>query len=300
MQRRVIADPVSGRVTVIGVPSTSQVPLVRNPSKSTSMAAEEAAVVGSTTVTSRAGADDCDAFNVITSSETSNGTMMNGTGFENCGGIPGFSNCRVIVAADCRSDGLSTVVQLVVVAWHVVARATPFMRITPPAFPLPGTKFAPSTVSGKLSTAPAITLEGKIVSITGPEVIAIAAADVFVVSATLVATIEIAFGLGATAGAVYSPFASTEPQAEPPQPSPGTPVWTLHVTFAFVVPVTVAKNWLVLGVPSGGGTNAYKGAIAIDTGVVTATVAVPLFEGSAWLTAVRTTGSVAGNDAGAR
>src|SRR5271157_4864680 len=114
MHRFVIADPVNGRVTVIGDPSISQLPLVRYPSKSTSIAAADAAVVGSTTMMSLAVADDCNAFNVIASSETSNGAITNGTGFENCGGIPGFSTCRVIVDADCRSEGLSTVVQLVV------------------------------------------------------------------------------------------------------------------------------------------------------------------------------------------
>ena len=107
--------------------------------------------------------------------------------------------------------------QVVVVA-HVVARATPLRRITEPASPLPATKFKPWTDSGKPSTAPAITLEGKIVSMVGPDVIAIVAEADFVLSAWLVAMIDIAFGEGATVGAVNTPLPSTEPHAAPPQP----------------------------------------------------------------------------------
>jgi hypothetical protein len=40
----------------------------------------------------------------------------------------------------------------------------------------------------------------------------------FVLSASLVAMIEIALGDGAAVGAVKTPLASTEPQAAPPQP----------------------------------------------------------------------------------
>jgi len=68
--------------------------------------------------------------------------------------------------------------------------------------------------------APAIALEGKITSMVGPDVTAMVADAVFVLSATLVAMIEIAFGDGAIVGAVNSPLASTEPQAAPPQPCP--------------------------------------------------------------------------------
>jgi hypothetical protein len=66
--------------------------------------------------------------------------------------------------------------------------------------------------------APAIALDGKITSMVGPDVTAIVADAVFVLSATLVATMEMAFGDGATVGAVNTPLASTEPQAAPPQP----------------------------------------------------------------------------------
>ena len=70
--------------------------------------------------------------------------------------------------------------------------------------------------------APAIALEGKITSMVGPDVTAMVADAVFVLSVTLVAMIEIAFGEGATVGAVNTPLASTEPQAAPPQPWPAT------------------------------------------------------------------------------
>ncbi len=54
----------------------------------------------------------------------------------------------------------------------------------------------------------------------GPDVMAMVAEADFVLSARLVAMIEIAFGEGATVGAVNTPLASTEPQAAPPQPWP--------------------------------------------------------------------------------
>jgi hypothetical protein len=57
-------------------------------------------------------------------------------------------------------------------------------------------------LSGKLITAPASTLDGKIASISGPEVTEIVPVADFVESAWLVATIEIAFGEGAAVGAV--------------------------------------------------------------------------------------------------
>ena len=154
------------------------------------------------------------------SSETSNGTTTNGTGLERRAGAPGLEICRVNVAAVCRSEGVSTIVQVVAVE-HVVGRATPLRRIAEPVPALPGTKFNPCTDTGKPSTAPAIALDGKITSMVGPDVMAIVADPDFVLSATLVAMIEMALGDGATVGAVNTPLASTEPQAAPPQPWPG-------------------------------------------------------------------------------
>lgn len=65
-----------------------------------------------------------------------------------------------------------------------------------------GVKFSPLTASSKLCCAPAMMLEGEIVSIVGPEVIATVAVPASDGVTTLVAVIVIAFGDGAVAGAV--------------------------------------------------------------------------------------------------
>ena len=83
----------------------------------------------------------------------------------------------------------------------MVARATPLSRMVEAEAPAPSTKLIPSTSKGKPSTAPAITLEGKIASMMGPVEMATAAVADFVGSATLVAMIEMALGDGAAVGA---------------------------------------------------------------------------------------------------
>ena len=98
--------------------------------------------------------------------------------------------------------------------------ALPLRRIEEPVPALPGTKFNPCIDTGKPSIAPAIALEGRITSMVGPDVMAMVADADFVLSAMLVATLEMAFGDGATVGAVNTPSASTEPHAAPPQPWP--------------------------------------------------------------------------------
>jgi hypothetical protein len=50
--------------------------------------------------------------------------------------------CKVNVAVVCRSEGVSTIAQVVAVE-HVVGRATPLRRIAEPVPALPGTKFNP-------------------------------------------------------------------------------------------------------------------------------------------------------------
>ncbi len=65
-----------------------------------------------------------------------------------------------------------------------------------------GVKLRPSTASSKLSCAPAITLEGRTVSIVAPDVTATVAVAVRAEFAALVAVMSIAFGEGASAGAV--------------------------------------------------------------------------------------------------
>jgi hypothetical protein len=64
------------------------------------------------------------------------------------------------------------------------------------------TKFSPSRASSKLCCAPAITLDGRTVSIVGPDVTATVAVAESDGLATLVAVMLIAFGEGATVGAV--------------------------------------------------------------------------------------------------
>ena len=87
------------------------------------------------------------------------------------------------------------------VVGQTVARAVPLMRIEEAAAPEPATKFTPCSNSGKLSAAPAITLDGSITLIVGPLVIATVAVADFVASARLVAITDIALGEGATVGA---------------------------------------------------------------------------------------------------
>src|ERR1700720_2337423 len=136
----------------------------------------------------------------MTPTETSKGTITKGTGFESCACGVGFWIWMVSVVADCTSAGLSAVEQVSVLG-HVVARAVPLIRIADAALPEPGTKFRPCTETGKLSTAPAITLDGRITSIAGPLVMVTAAVADFVAPATLVAITEMPLGEGATVGA---------------------------------------------------------------------------------------------------
>jgi len=74
--------------------------------------------------------------------------------------------------------------------------------MTEAATPLPATNPVPCTASGKLSTAPAKTLDGKMISMVGPLVIATVALAVLLASAALVASTVTAFGEGADVGAV--------------------------------------------------------------------------------------------------
>ena len=67
-----------------------QVPLVRNPIKSTLIGDDAAAVVGSTTTMFFPSASGVPELSEIVSSDTSNGTITNGTGLESAAGVPGF------------------------------------------------------------------------------------------------------------------------------------------------------------------------------------------------------------------
>ncbi len=172
-QMLTVVVPEAGRVTVSGEPCAPQLfPPVRGPMKSTLIAADSAAVVGSTTTMSLPFATGSPALNAIASSDRSNGAITNGTGFDSACDGPGFCTWTVSVAAACTSAGVSAIVQLVA-AGQVVLRGAPFRSITDPEPPLPATKFIPWTVNGKPSTAPAITLDGRIREISGPDVSAI-------------------------------------------------------------------------------------------------------------------------------
>jgi hypothetical protein len=162
---------------------------------------EAAAVVGSVTTISALPAVGALAVSEIKAVEISNGTTTNGTGLEIAAGVPGFCTSTMSVPDVDTSDGLSAVAHWPAVA-QVVARGDLFNKIVDAAFPLPAIKFTPWITRGKPSTAPAITLEGRIVSMTGPLVIVTVAAADFVLSAWLVAVIIIALGDGADVGAV--------------------------------------------------------------------------------------------------
>jgi hypothetical protein len=113
---------------------------------------------------------------------------------------PGFCSVTLKLAATCKSEEASVVVQADAVLQTVV-RALPEIRIVEPGPGLDAAKFAPSTCSVKPPAAPAVTLDGNREEIAGFVLIVIAATPVRVVSAELVATKLKLFGVGADAGA---------------------------------------------------------------------------------------------------
>lgn len=241
-QMLTVSLPVAGRTIVSGEPCAPQeFPPVSSPTKFTLIGDEAAAVVGSTTKIVFEAAIGWPAVNVIVPTETLNGTITSGTGFESAPGAPGFCTCTVSEPADATSEGFNAVTHCAPDA-HVVARAVPLIKIVDAATPLPATKFVPCSSSGKPSTAPAVTDEGKITSIIGPLEMAIVAAADFVGSAWLVAITEIALGEVAAAGAEYKPLAFTDPHAAPLQPWPTIALATLQFTAPFALPLTTAEN----------------------------------------------------------
>lgn len=89
-----------------------------------------------------------------------------------------------------------------VTAAQVVPRAVPLIKMLEAALPLPATNPLPCTASGKLSTAPANTLDGRMISMVGPLVMATVALAALLASAWLVAITVTAFGEGARVGEV--------------------------------------------------------------------------------------------------
>ena len=215
-------------------------------------------MVGSVTTMSSPSEAGWDDVSEIVPTDTSYGAITNGAGFDSLAGFPGFCICTMEVTGVCTSDEFRAVVQTVTLE-HAVARGVPFSKITEAPGPLPATKFRPFTSSGKLSTAPAITLEGNSASIIGPSAIATIAVADLLGSASLVAITAMAFGEGAADGAVYKPLASTEPHAVPAHPWPVTPLCTVQVTPVLALFATVAVNCRVLAVAPDGETNAYAG-----------------------------------------
>ncbi len=128
---------------------------------STLIGADAAAVVGSGTVITMEAADGCAVESASAATDESNGMITNGTGFESVPLGPGFCTCTVRVAAVCTSEGFSAVAHAELVG-QLVPRGVPLSRMVEAAPPLPATKFKPCTASGKLSTAPDKTLDGRI------------------------------------------------------------------------------------------------------------------------------------------
>ena len=142
MQRLTVCVPEGGRVTVSGVPSTSQVALV---SRSVEVHVE------------RNGNGGCGWFDygdVFVGSDRLRGSQSDDV-FRDVerqydewdrigekGGGAGIGDLQSEVAAVCTSAGVSAIAQVVAVE-HVVGRATPLRRIAEPAPPLPGTKLRP-------------------------------------------------------------------------------------------------------------------------------------------------------------
>ena len=192
--------PEAGRVTVTGDPAISQFPWVSGPRKATLSGADSAAVVGSGTSKVIAPAVGCAAVSAMAPTEVSSGMITNGTGFDSTRVGARLSIWMVSVPGVWTSERLSAVAQEVVLEQDV-ARGVPLIKMLEAVRPVPATKLAPCTTSGKLSTAPAKTLEGSRTSMTGPLVRATVAAANLVVSATLVARTAMALGVGALLGA---------------------------------------------------------------------------------------------------
>jgi hypothetical protein len=294
--------PDAGRVITIGAAPISQLlGEMSGPMKFTLIGVDAAAVVGSVTTSEMLGAGVCVVESTIDVGEAGPAATTNGAGFESA---PfGFCTCTVSVPAAETSEGFSAVAHALDEE-QLVARAAPLKRITDAEGPPPATKLRPSTSSGKPSTAPATTLDGKTVSIVGPVFTATTAVSVTGVDDCVVATTAIAFGDGAAPGAVNNPFELTVPHAAPPQPEPGTADATDHVAGTLEPSGFCTKNCCVLGAPPVAAMKRYCGAIAAGPEGVTFGMiwicAVAFRVESASLAATMLTGFCEGTFAGAR
>jgi len=201
MQRLTAELPELGRWMIMGAAPSVQFWFASGPTASTFIGELSAAVVGSVTTKFKSGDTGVPAVNEIVCGVALNGTTTKATGLESAPGVPGFCTCSVAVPAIATSSGASAI-EHEVADWHVVVRGAPLNKITEAPDPLPAANPAPSTLSGKPSTAPAVTLEGRTASIDGPLVIDTKAVADFVGSAALVAVTAIVFGEGAVDGEV--------------------------------------------------------------------------------------------------
>jgi hypothetical protein len=299
MQIESVDVPEAGRVTVMGAAPIVQLPLLNAPIKFTLIGELDAAVVGSVATNWIELIVCCAKLSCNPEAELASGTTMKGTGLESA--PLGFWTWTVNVPAETTSDGLIGVAHEFAVG-HVVARALPLIKMIDADAPLPATKLSPSSSRGNPSTAPALTLDGKIVSMVAPLVIATVAVNVCGGVESSVAITEIAFGDGALEGAVNIPLEFMLPHAAPLHPAPGTAEATDHATATLTPVPSCTKNCCVLGAPPVAATNAYSGTIvsvesALPEEIVI--VAVALFVGSATLVATTDTGFCAGADEGA-
>src|SRR5690348_6199533 len=159
------------------------------------------AVVGSVTTRLSPAARGAEAVREMMLGELGRDVTAIVTGFESSGTAPGLETCTEMIPALATSVGSSMVVHRPDMG-QLVTRGDPLMRICDELLEVVGIKFSPCTANRKLLGVPARTLEGRIVSITGPDSNATVAVADAEGSARLVAKMEIAFGDGAVAGAV--------------------------------------------------------------------------------------------------
>jgi hypothetical protein len=147
----------------------------------------------------------------------------------------GFSAWMVTVPAEATSEALIVAEQTDELA-QVVAREEPFTRIVVPGPGLVGTKTYPLIASVNPFAAPAVTLAGAIPLMATADVSATVADADCVESSWLVAVTVIEFGVGAAAGAVYTPLDVILPHALVAAQE------TCQFTPVFVVAETTAAN----------------------------------------------------------
>lgn len=238
-QTEYAVEPEEGRASVIVDSVTLHVfePVSTSPNSSTVIGPlVPPSVVGSTAVTSSIPPTGWLAESETRLAAPSAAATTRGIVFES---VPsGFRAWIVTAPAPATSAGAIVTVHAVALA-HVVAREAPPTSSVVPGPGLVGTKSYPLTASVKPFAAPAVTLAGEMPRIAAAEVSATVADADCVASSWLVAVTVTTFGLGADAGAVYTPLDVIVPHALPP---PAAAHATCQVTPVFSVAETVAAN----------------------------------------------------------